>query len=282
MHIAYNSFLGGLWGHSSLQTPSIASEGKFDLRFEIRNCIYPGIHVHVASYSHFGGLWGCGGLQMTLEAPYDLRFELDDLNILCWHVFLASKGFSELILRRRRRPKRTCWPACFAAGKNGKGATKSKNNCGRHMHMPPKYNSPMSKIKAAFAFSARRTDLATQRKFLLFPPRWDRCASGILSNGTKLPVKWSYTEMQLLFWCQREVWSHLMCHPLDITSASALGWGEGSSKSRKRNTISKFLDVTSESGFCRSHMRMPPNWGPFINSRPYLQRFCDVALTVKF
>ena len=35
---------------------SIASEVKFDFRFEISNLIYPSIHVHVASNSHFGGL----------------------------------------------------------------------------------------------------------------------------------------------------------------------------------------------------------------------------------
>ena len=46
-----------------------------------------------------------------------------------------------------------------------------QNFCGHHMHMPPKYNSPMSEIEAAIAFSARRTDFATQRKFLLLPLR---------------------------------------------------------------------------------------------------------------
>ena len=70
--------------------------------------------MHVASNSHFGGFWGCGGLQMTSEATYDLRFELSDLNCLCCHVFLAFKDFCELI---QSRPKRTYWPACFAAGK---------------------------------------------------------------------------------------------------------------------------------------------------------------------
>ena len=35
---------------------SMASEFKFDLRFEISNLNYPGIIVHVASNSHFGGL----------------------------------------------------------------------------------------------------------------------------------------------------------------------------------------------------------------------------------
>ena len=31
-------------------------EVKFDLRFEISNLNYLGIHVHIASNSHFGGL----------------------------------------------------------------------------------------------------------------------------------------------------------------------------------------------------------------------------------
>ena len=55
---------------------------------------------------------------MTSKATNDLRFEISDLNYLCSHVVLASKGFCELIHRRRRRPKRTCRPACFSAGKN--------------------------------------------------------------------------------------------------------------------------------------------------------------------
>ena len=38
---------------------------------------------------HFGGLWGHGGLQMTSEVTYDLRFELSDLNDLYSHAFLA-------------------------------------------------------------------------------------------------------------------------------------------------------------------------------------------------
>ena len=35
---------------------SMASKFNFDLRIEIRNFNYPGIHVHVASGGHFGGL----------------------------------------------------------------------------------------------------------------------------------------------------------------------------------------------------------------------------------
>jgi len=125
VHIASNSYFGGLWGHGSLQTASLAPEVKFDLKFEISNLIYPGIHVHVASNSHFGGLWGCGGLKLTSEATYDLKFELSDPNYLCWHVSLASRGFCELIKRRRRRPIRTDRPACFAAGKNVRHPTEA-------------------------------------------------------------------------------------------------------------------------------------------------------------
>ena len=38
------------------QMASMASEFKFDLKFEISNLNYPSIIVHVASNSHFGGL----------------------------------------------------------------------------------------------------------------------------------------------------------------------------------------------------------------------------------
>ena len=114
MHIASNSFLDSLWGHVGLQTAFLASEVKFDLRFEISNLIYPGIRVHVASNVHFGGLWGCDSLQMTSEDTYDLIFELIDPNYLCWHVFLACKCYQ---IQFDRRPKMTHWPACFAAGK---------------------------------------------------------------------------------------------------------------------------------------------------------------------
>ena len=111
VHISSNSFLGGL------QTASIVAEVNFDLRFEISNLIYPGIHVYVAYNSHISGLWGCGGLQMNSEAAYVLLFEISDLLYRCRHVFMASKGYCELILKRKRRPMRTCRPACFAAGR---------------------------------------------------------------------------------------------------------------------------------------------------------------------
>ena len=49
------------------------SDVKFDLRFEMTNLNYHGIHVHIASDSHLGGLWGHGGLQMTSEVKADLK-----------------------------------------------------------------------------------------------------------------------------------------------------------------------------------------------------------------
>ena len=55
VHIASNSILGSLRGHSDPQTASIASEVKFYLSFEISNLIYHGIHVHATSYSYLGG-----------------------------------------------------------------------------------------------------------------------------------------------------------------------------------------------------------------------------------
>ena len=65
----------------------IASELKFDLRFEIINLNYPGIIVHVASNSQFGGLGGHGGLQTASEVASGLIIELSDLNNLCYHDF---------------------------------------------------------------------------------------------------------------------------------------------------------------------------------------------------
>ena len=77
VHIAYKSHFGGFWGHGSLKMASMASEFKFDLRFEVSNLNYPGIDVHVASNSHFGGLWGHGSLKtasMASEFKFDLKF----------------------------------------------------------------------------------------------------------------------------------------------------------------------------------------------------------------
>ena len=75
---------------------SMASEVTFDLRFEISNLNYPGIHMHVAPNSHFGGLRGHGGLKTASEVTSDLKFELSDLNNPCWQAFLACKSFPEL------------------------------------------------------------------------------------------------------------------------------------------------------------------------------------------
>ena len=51
------------------------------------------MHMHVAS----GGLGGHGGLQMTSEDASEVIVELSDLNYLCPHASLASKGFLEMI-----------------------------------------------------------------------------------------------------------------------------------------------------------------------------------------
>ena len=69
----------------------MASEVTFDLRFEISNLNYPGIHMHVAPNSHFGGLRGYGGLKTASEVTSHLGIELSDLNYICCHAFLASK-----------------------------------------------------------------------------------------------------------------------------------------------------------------------------------------------
>ena len=76
---------------------SMALNFKSDLRIEIRNLNYPGIHVHVASDDHFGGLWGHHNLQMILEVKANLKIELGDLNYIWSHASLAYKGFLEMI-----------------------------------------------------------------------------------------------------------------------------------------------------------------------------------------
>ena len=60
---------------------------SYDLRFDISNLDYPGIHVHIA----FKGLRGHGSLQTTSEVTSDLKIQLSDLNNLCYHASLASK-----------------------------------------------------------------------------------------------------------------------------------------------------------------------------------------------
>ena len=54
--MTYNIHLDGLGSHGGLQTASMISEVKFDLRFEKSNLKYPDIHVHIASDGHLGGL----------------------------------------------------------------------------------------------------------------------------------------------------------------------------------------------------------------------------------
>ena len=61
----------------------MTSEVKLDLRFEISNLDYPGIHVHVASNSHIVDLWGHDSLQTASEFAYGLKIELSDLYYLC-------------------------------------------------------------------------------------------------------------------------------------------------------------------------------------------------------
>ena len=65
---------------------------SYDLRFDISNLDYPGIHVHIAS----NGLRGHGGLKTTLEVTSDLKIQLSDLDYICFHVPLASKGLCEM------------------------------------------------------------------------------------------------------------------------------------------------------------------------------------------
>ena len=60
---------------------------SYDLRFEISNHPYPGIHVHIAS----NGLLGHCGLKTT-SGSYDLRFEISNLEYPGNHVNIASNG----------------------------------------------------------------------------------------------------------------------------------------------------------------------------------------------
>ena len=82
---------------SEAMVASKPPQRSYDLRFDISNLDYPGIHAHIASNSHFGALWGHGDLQMTSEVKADLKIELSDLNYLCSHASLACKGFLEMI-----------------------------------------------------------------------------------------------------------------------------------------------------------------------------------------
>ena len=74
---------------------SVASEFKFDLRFEISNLNYPGIHVHIAYNSHFCGLLGHGGplaASMAPEVKFDFRFLISYLNYPAIHVHNAHNN----------------------------------------------------------------------------------------------------------------------------------------------------------------------------------------------
>ena len=57
---------------SEAMVASKQPQRSYDLRFEISNPDYPGIHVHVASNGRCGhdGLWGHDGLQMTSEVTW--------------------------------------------------------------------------------------------------------------------------------------------------------------------------------------------------------------------
>ena len=88
---------------------------SYDLRFDISNLDYPGIHVHIAS----NGLLANGSLQMTSEVTSDLGIKLCDLDYLCSHVSLASKGLHELNdTEGGRRPNIIHWLRVFDRSKN--------------------------------------------------------------------------------------------------------------------------------------------------------------------
>ena len=73
---------------SKAMAASKQPQRSYDIRFDISNLDYPGIHAHIASNNHFGGLWGHGGLQMTLE----VKIEMSNLNYHGIHVHIASDG----------------------------------------------------------------------------------------------------------------------------------------------------------------------------------------------
>ena len=102
VHIASNSH-DSLLGYGGLQMASVASKIEFGLRFEIINLNYHDTDVHIGSNGNFYDLWGCGDLQMTSRVTSDLKFELTDLNYQCYHAFLASEYFLEMIKRKEGR-----------------------------------------------------------------------------------------------------------------------------------------------------------------------------------
>ena len=80
------------WPRWSNLTSDLKSVTLINLVFM---CILLQTAFLVASEAN-GGLWGHGGLQITSEITSDHGIELGDLNYLCSHVFLASKGLHEL------------------------------------------------------------------------------------------------------------------------------------------------------------------------------------------
>ena len=76
---------------SEAMATSKRPQRSFDLRFEISNLDYPGIHVPVASNCHIDDLQGHDSLQPASEVTNDLRIELSDLNYLHSHASRAAK-----------------------------------------------------------------------------------------------------------------------------------------------------------------------------------------------
>ena len=66
-----------------------------DLKIELSDLNYLGIHVHITSNGHFGGLRGHGGLKtssMASEFKFDLGFEISNLNYRGIIVHVASNS----------------------------------------------------------------------------------------------------------------------------------------------------------------------------------------------
>ena len=120
VHIASKSFLGSLWGHGSLRTASIASEVKFDLRFETSNLIYPGTMCMLLQTVILVASVAVGASDRPRRPHVTSYFNSVTPITYVGYNFLACKCFHELIerrrRRRRRRPKRNHWSVCFTAG----------------------------------------------------------------------------------------------------------------------------------------------------------------------
>ena len=81
VQVAYEAIAASKW--------PVVTKVKFDLRFEISNLNYPGIHVHVASNGHLHGLWGHDGLQtasITSNILFGIKFEIKNPNYPGIHV----------------------------------------------------------------------------------------------------------------------------------------------------------------------------------------------------